>query len=58
MYKRQEFVGKASLNEDLFSEELNEVITADLDAAPEIRLANTLAQDRANYLLDNMDEWF
>jgi hypothetical protein len=53
-----EFVGKASLNEDLFTEELNAVIAADLAAAPEIRLANTLAQDRATYLLDNMDEWF
>ena len=37
---------------------LREVLAADVDAAPEFRLANVLAQRRARALLDHADDLF
>jgi predicted anti-sigma-YlaC factor YlaD len=41
-----------------FTSELEAVLKADLDAAPRLRLANTLAQRRARQLLDHADDLF
>jgi predicted anti-sigma-YlaC factor YlaD len=41
-----------------FTATLEEVLAADLEAAPRFRLANTLAQRRARLLLDHVDDLF
>ena len=41
-----------------FTAALEEVLKADVDAAPRFRLANTLAQRRARLLLDHVDDLF
>jgi hypothetical protein len=41
-----------------FTATLEEVLKADLDAAPKYRLVNTLAQRRARLLLDHVDDLF
>jgi predicted anti-sigma-YlaC factor YlaD len=41
-----------------FEELLNEVLAFDLDSAPELRLSNTLAQEQAAWLLDQIDALF
>jgi predicted anti-sigma-YlaC factor YlaD len=41
-----------------FTALLDEVVKADVDAAPRFRLANTLAQRRARLLLDHADDLF
>jgi predicted anti-sigma-YlaC factor YlaD len=42
----------------LFSELLGRALAVDIELAPERRLLNVLAQQRARWLLDNLDEWF
>jgi predicted anti-sigma-YlaC factor YlaD len=41
-----------------FTAALEEVLRADVDAAPRFRLVNTLAQRRARLLLDHADDLF
>jgi predicted anti-sigma-YlaC factor YlaD len=41
-----------------FAAELEQVLKADVDAAPRLRLVNTLAQRRARLLLDHADDLF
>jgi predicted anti-sigma-YlaC factor YlaD len=41
-----------------FTAELEQVLKADVDAAPRLRLVNTLAQRRARLLLDHADDLF
>ena len=41
-----------------FTRILNQVLAADVDAAPQYRLANVLAQRRARALLDHVDDLF
>jgi predicted anti-sigma-YlaC factor YlaD len=41
-----------------FTATLEQVLKADVDAAPRFRLANTLAQRRARLLLDHADDLF
>ncbi len=42
----------------LWNEELERVLTADLDEWPEERLANTLAQTRARFYLEHEEDYF
>ncbi|MFZ2445210.1 MAG: TRAP transporter TatT component family protein, partial [Syntrophobacteraceae bacterium] len=41
-----------------FKELLDRALAIDIDAAPEQRLANVIAQRRARWLLDRMDRLF
>lgn len=41
-----------------FVELLDRALAIDIDAHPERRLLNVLAQQHARWLLDNLDEWF
>ena len=41
-----------------FESLLEKAMAVDLDAAPEQRLANLIAQRKARFLLDNADELF
>jgi predicted anti-sigma-YlaC factor YlaD len=45
-------------NREEFERTLNQVLAADVNAAPEYRLANILAQRRARALLDHADDLF
>ncbi len=49
---------RATLDAELFAGTLERVLAADLDAAPEHRLENTLAQERARALLALREEFF
>lgn len=52
------FYCKAKYDRDLFVGTLTEVIEADLDKYPEVRLLNTFAQNQAIKLLEQVDEFF
>ena len=43
---------------ELAVEALNHVLAADVDAYPELRAENLSSQRKAQYLLDNLDEFF
>lgn len=47
-----------TLNDELFTKLLNDVIEADLDILPEQKLVNTVAQQRAAALLERKDSLF
>lgn len=53
-----ENVSVAEQNPQEFHQLLEEVLAFSLDRAPEFRLANLVAQRRARFLLDQMDEYF
>jgi tetratricopeptide (TPR) repeat protein len=53
-----EYYGKATLDQSLFQETLNQVLDTDLEQYPEQRLLNQLAQERATLLLDDADDFF
>lgn len=40
-----------------FVELLERALAVDIDASPQLRLVNTIAQQRAAWLLENVDEW-
>jgi predicted anti-sigma-YlaC factor YlaD len=42
----------------LFTALLDRALAVDIDAYPERRLLNVLAQQHARWLLDNLDQWF
>lgn len=43
---------------DLFRQLIERALAVDVDHNPEQRLLNVLAQQRARWLLDNLDQWF
>jgi hypothetical protein len=45
-------------NKDEFIEKLNFVLNFDIENAKELRLTNTMAQSRAKWLMDRIDELF
>lgn len=51
-----EFIGKATLDEAVFTERLQRVLDADLSRWPRRRLMNTIARQRARWLMDHKDE--
>ena len=53
-----EFYLKAIYDKENFKKVLNEVIKADVDAYPEIRLINLFAQKHAKEMLEKIDEFF
>lgn len=53
-----EFIGKATLDRDFFSGQLEDILEFDVTVAPEHRLANELALQRARMLLLNQDDYF
>lgn len=53
-----EAVALAQQNRALFVELLERALAVDVAALPEQRLLNVLAQRRARWLLDNLDQWF
>ncbi|HCN09382.1 MAG TPA: hypothetical protein DIT01_15760 [Lentisphaeria bacterium] len=53
-----EFIGKATLDRDFFSGQLEDILKFDVTIAPDHRLANELALQRARMLLLNQDDYF
>lgn len=53
-----EYYGKATLDEALFTQILDDVLHKDSDVRPELRLMNELAHERATYLLENREDIF
>lgn len=49
---------KAKYDRECFEKTLQEVIDADVDTYPEVRLLNTLAQQEAKDLLEQIDDFF
>ena len=49
---------KAKYDKKNFIKTLNEVINADIDKYPEMRLLNSIAKKRAEELLKKVDEFF
>ena len=55
---RAEFIGKATLDQEFFVEELTRVLQVDLEQYPESRFLNELARERARDLLTQQDDIF
>lgn len=53
-----EFYGKATLDEPFFKQTLTKALEADLEKRPELRLLNTLARERAEFLLAHSEDYF
>ena len=53
-----ESVSKTRQNRDEFVYLLNKALKIDTNSAKEFQLTNTISKNRAEWLLDNIDEFF
>ncbi|MGD2064299.1 MAG: TRAP transporter TatT component family protein [Nitrospirota bacterium] len=53
-----QYYARQTMDRALFAEQLDLILRAPPDILPEMRLANTVAKERATELLSRIDEWF
>ena len=53
-----EYYARATLDESLFANLLTKAVEMDIESRPDIRLLNEIALERANFLMENKEDFF